>query len=114
MVDIMVSEYQKRRDILVAGLNHIPGIHCQLPQGAFYVFPNIKSLGMSSADLAGYLLEHAGVAVLPGSDFGSNGEGYLRLTYSNSIEHLYRAIDRIREAVIDLARISGNPTAKKQ
>jgi aspartate/methionine/tyrosine aminotransferase len=98
----MVREYQKRRDVIVDGLNAIPGITCQRPQGAFYVFPNIKSFGISSFELAGLLLEKANVAVLPGSDFGKNGEGYLRLTYSNSIENIYKAIRQIKEAVIGL------------
>jgi aspartate aminotransferase len=98
-VDEMVSEYQKRRDAIVDGLNAIPGITCQRPQGAFYVFPNIKSFGISSSEMASYLLENAGVAVLAGSDFGENGEGYLRLTYSNSIENIYKAIHQIEKAV---------------
>jgi aspartate aminotransferase len=98
-VDAMVSEYQKRRDTIVDGLNAIPGVSCRRPQGAFYVFPNIKSFGISSAEMAAYLLEKAGVAVLAGSDFGENGEGYLRLTYSNSIENIKKAIDKIGEAV---------------
>ena len=98
-VDGMVSEYQKRRDIIVNDLNAVPGISCQRPQGAFYVFPNIKSFGISSSELASLLLEKANVAVLAGSDFGKYGEGYLRLTYSNSIENIQKAIGQIREAV---------------
>jgi len=98
-IQAVVSEYQKRRDEIVAGLNTIPGFTCQRPQGAFYVFPNIKSFGISSSAMADLLLEKAGVAVLPGSSFGEYGEGYLRLTYSNSIENILRAIDQIGEAV---------------
>jgi aspartate/methionine/tyrosine aminotransferase len=101
-VDAMVGEYQKRRDTIVGGLNAIPGITCQRPLGAFYVFPNIKSFGISSTEMAGYILEKAGVAVLAGSDFGEYGEGYLRLTYSNSIENIRKAIEQIREAVSKL------------
>jgi aspartate/methionine/tyrosine aminotransferase len=101
-VDVMVNEYQKRRDAIVDGLNAIPGITCQRPQGAFYVFPNIKSFGISSSEMASFLLEKANVAVLPGSDFGENGEGYLRLTYSNSIENIYQAVHQIGEAVSGL------------
>ena len=101
-VDEMVSEYQVRRDVIVDGLNAIPGITCQSPQGAFYVFPNIKSYGMSSSKLAAYLLEQAGVAVLAGSDFGEYGEGYLRLTYSSSIENIHMAIDLIGKAINEL------------
>jgi len=98
-VQAVVSEYQVRRDVIVEGLNAIPGITCQRPQGAFYVFPNIKSFGISSSEMADLLLEKAGVAVLPGSSFGEYGEGYLRLTYSNSIENIQRAIHQIGEAV---------------
>jgi aspartate/methionine/tyrosine aminotransferase len=102
-VDAMVSQYQRRRDLLVDGLNRIPGITCQRPQGAFYVFPNIKALGKSSTELSSHLLEHAGVAVLAGSDFGSYGEGYLRLTYSCSIETIQEALDHIARAITEIA-----------
>ncbi len=98
-VRAVVSEYQRRRDLIVDGLNSIPGVTCQRPQGAFYVFPNIKSYGITSSEMAGYILEKAGVAVLSGSDFGEYGEGYLRLTYSNSIENIKKAIEQIGEAV---------------
>jgi aspartate aminotransferase len=97
--EAMVHEFQARRDAIVAGLNTIPGITCRNPQGAFYVFPNIKSLGLPSVELAGILLEKAGVAVLPGSDFGQHGEGYLRLAYANSLDNIYKAIERIGEVV---------------
>jgi len=102
----MVREYQKRRDIIVDGLNAIPGITCQKPQGAFYVFPNIKSFGKSSSEMADLLLEKAGVAVLPGTAFGEFGEGYLRLTYSNSIENIQKAIQQIGEVVRRLRRVN--------
>jgi aspartate/methionine/tyrosine aminotransferase len=102
-VDAMVIEYQKRRDVIVDGLNSIPRIHCQVPQGAFYVFPNIKLLGKTSTEMANYLLEEAGVAVLSGSDFGEYGEGFLRLTYSNSIENIQEAIENIHRAIIHLS-----------
>jgi aspartate aminotransferase len=101
-VEAMVKEYQLRRDAIVNGLNAIPGFTCQKPLGAFYVFPNIKALGMTSTQMAGYLLEKAGVAVLAGSDFGEYGEGYLRLTYSNSIENINKAVQQIGEAVSKL------------
>jgi aspartate/methionine/tyrosine aminotransferase len=96
MVDVMVAEYQRRRDVIVDGLNAIPGFACQKPQGAFYVFPNITGTGMSSTDLANLILEKAGVALLPGSSFGSYGEGYLRLSYANSIENIQRGLEKIR------------------
>jgi aspartate/methionine/tyrosine aminotransferase len=101
-VGAVVAEYRRRRDALVAGLNLIPGIHCRVPQGAFYVFPNISALGKSSEWLAGYLLEQAGVAVLPGTSFGKQGEGYLRLSFANSLENILQAIERMAEAVARL------------
>jgi aspartate aminotransferase len=88
--------------VLVDGLNAIPGIKCQRPQGAFYVFPNISSFGVSSSEMADLLLEKAGVAVLPGSAFGAYGEGYLRLTYSNSLEHIKAAINQISGVLREL------------
>jgi aspartate aminotransferase len=100
----MVSEFRRRRDFLVSGLNQIPGIHCLLPSGAFYVFPCIKAFGMTSSQIADYLLNDAGVAVLAGTAFGSYGEGYIRLSYANSIENLAKALERIREATARLSR----------
>lgn len=107
-VDAVVVEYQKRRDAIVDGLNAIPGVTCQRPQGAFYVFPNIKSFGISSSEMADLILEKAGVAVLPGSSFGDYGEGYLRLTYSNSIENILRAIQQIGEVLKDVRPLVKN------
>lgn len=101
-VDSVVEEYQRRRNAIVDGLNAIPGVTCQRPQGAFYVFPNFKSFGRTSSELADLLLDNAGVAVLPGSSFGEYGEGYLRLVYSNSIENIELAVDRIRQVVQSL------------
>ncbi len=95
----VVAEYQRRRDVIVDGLNALPGVTCQRPQGAFYVFPNIKSLGMTSTELANYLLDEAGVALLPGSAFGSGGEGYLRLSYANSVENIQRALLQMEKAL---------------
>lgn len=95
----MVAEYQRRRDVIVEGLNAIPGISCQLPLGAFYVFPNIQSLEMTSSEAANWFLEEAGVALLPGSAFGQYGEGYLRLSYANSIENIQRALERMEKTV---------------
>ena len=101
-VEAVRSEYRRRRDLIVAGLNAIPGVTCQTPQGAFYVFPNIKSLDLSSDRLAEILLNRAGVAVLPGTAFGEYGEGYLRLCYSNSTEQIQRALDRMAETLARL------------
>jgi aspartate aminotransferase len=99
-VDSNVAEYQRRRDLIVSGLNSVPGISCQRPQGAFYVFPNIKETGMSSNELANLLLEKAGVALLPGSSFGEYGEGYLRLSYATSIKNIECGLEKI-QAVLE-------------
>lgn len=96
MVEVMVAEYQRRRDVIVDGLNAIPGFMCQRPQGAFYVFPNITGTGMGSTELANLILEKAGVALLPGNSFGGYGEGYLRLSYANSIENIQKGLERIK------------------
>ena len=98
----MVAEFKKRRDLIVDGLNAIPGISCRRPKGAFYVFPNVKKLGMSSAQLADYLLNEAGVAALAGTDFGKYGEGYIRLSYANSMENIEKALKKIEMAVAKL------------
>jgi len=96
MVKVMVSEYQRRRDVIVDRLNGIPGFSCQKPQGAFYVFPNIRGTGMGSDELANLILEKADVALLPGTSFGEFGEGYLRISYANSLENIEKALERIR------------------
>ncbi|NIW45325.1 MAG: aminotransferase class I/II-fold pyridoxal phosphate-dependent enzyme, partial [Gammaproteobacteria bacterium] len=87
---------------LVSGLSSIPGIKCREPKGAFYAFPNISSFGISSDKIAEYLLENAGVALLPGTSFGQFGEGYLRICFANSIENLERALKRISIALDDI------------
>jgi aspartate/methionine/tyrosine aminotransferase len=84
-VNEMVAEFQRRREVMVSGLNSLPGFRCRQPQGAFYAFPNIREIGQSSAELADRLLEEAGVALLPGSAFGAYGEGYLRLSYATGV-----------------------------
>ncbi len=94
-VDAMVAEFHRRRNRLVAGLNALPGVTCTMPTGAFYAFPNITGTGMASGDLANALLEEAGVATLSGTAFGQYGEGYLRLSYANSIEKLEQALERM-------------------
>ena len=98
-VKAVIKEYQHRRDVMVDGLNAIPGFKCLRPQGAFYAFPNIRAFGLTSAELADLILEKANVALLPGSSFGKYGEGYLRLVYSNSITNIQMAIQQIGEAV---------------
>ena len=92
----MVAEFRRRRDVIVAGLNDIPGVSCVEPGGAFYAFPNITGTGMSSAGLAARLLDEAGVAALSGTAFGRYGEGYLRFSYANSVENIQAALDAIR------------------
>ena len=94
----MVAAFERRRDLIVAGLNEIPGITCRTPKGAFYVFPNISGTGMSSKEFADTLLTEHGVAALSGTAFGEHGEGYLRLSYANSEENLRRALVRIAAA----------------
>jgi aspartate aminotransferase len=96
MVEVMVTEYQRRRNAIVDGLNAIPSFTCQKPQGAFYVFPNITGTGMDSTELANLILEKAGVALLPGNSFGEYGEGYLRLSYANSIANIQKGLERIK------------------
>lgn len=92
----MVEEFRRRRDAFVAGLNTIPGFRCPTPQGAFYAFPNIRGTGRKSKQLADDLLYQAGVACLSGTAFGEYGEGYLRLSYANSLDNLLEAVERIR------------------
>ena len=95
-VDKMVAEFHRRRDAIVKGLNRIPCFRCAVPDGAFYVFPNIKETGVSSRDLANMLLNDGGVACLSGTAFGSYGDGYLRFSYANSLENIEEALSRIR------------------
>jgi len=94
-VDHMCSEFKRRRDVFVAGLNKIKGFSCRMPHGAFYVFPNITKTGWKSKPLADALLEQAGVAALAGTAFGAFGEGYLRFSIANSMEHLQQALERV-------------------
>jgi aspartate aminotransferase len=101
-VDVVVAEYQRRRDVLVAALNVIPGVQCRMPRGAFYTFPNVTAFGRTSDWLADYLLDATGVALLPGTAFGAYGEGYLRLCYANSMENIQRALARIADALSKL------------
>jgi len=94
-VDLMRLEFQRRRDMFVAGLNRIKGFSCRTPRGAFYVFPNVTATGWKSKPLADALLEEAGMACLSGTSFGEFGEGYLRFSIANSTENLQRALERI-------------------
>ena len=94
-VAAMVAEFDKRRKVVVEGLNRLPGMSCATPKGAFYAFPNVKRTGWKAKPLASALLEDAGVALIGGPDFGVLGEGYVRVSYANSTENLLRALDRI-------------------
>ena len=94
----MMAAYRKRRDLLVNGLNAISGIQCHLPGGAFYAFPNISSFCLTSEEFADVMLEKANVALLPGSNFGSQGEGFVRMVYASSEERIQTALERITEA----------------
>jgi aspartate aminotransferase len=94
-----VDEFKRRREVIVNGLNKIDGITCKKPRGAFYVFPNVRSFGIQSKKLADQILQDAGVAVLSGTAFGSYGEGYLRLSFANSVENISKAMERIAALV---------------
>jgi aspartate aminotransferase len=105
----MVMEFEKRRNVIVEKLNAIPGITCMIPQGAFYVFPSIAGLRgrkyggrslLTSADLAGYLLDEANVAVIPGGEFGH--DDHIRLSYATSMAKIEEGLHRIREAIMKL------------
>jgi aspartate aminotransferase len=98
----MVHEFRKRRDVFVDGLNAIPGIRCLKPHGAFYLFPNVSSLGLTSKEIADRLLLEAGVAALAGTAFGVHGEGYLRFSFANSLTNIETALERIRSFVARL------------
>ncbi len=104
-VDAMRAEFQRRRDAIVAALNAIPGVRCELPKGAFYAFPNISGTGLSEREMADRLLQEAGVATLAGTAFGEYGAGYLRLSYANSMENLMEATRRIGQFVETLAAV---------
>jgi aspartate/methionine/tyrosine aminotransferase len=102
-VDAMVREFRARRDLIVDGLNAIPGFDCLRPQGAFYVFPDISGTGLSGAELADRLLQEAGVCVLAGTAFGGVGTNHIRISYANSRENLTEALSRIKGFVAQLA-----------
>jgi aspartate aminotransferase len=110
-VDRMVAEFRRRRDVITAGLNGLPGVKCLRPPGAFYAFPNVRTIDPDTGRLQDYLLREAGVAVLSGTAFGAHGEGYLRLSYANSVEAITEALERIRRAV---ARYAPQPGAERR
>jgi len=106
-VEIMLSEFRARRDLIVSGLNELPGVECIAPQGAFYAFPRIAETGHTAGALADLLLEEAGVACLAGTAFGRYGEGHLRFSYANSRENISRALERMGE-VLARAEVRGS------
>src|SRR5476651_511055 len=91
----MIAEFDKRRKVVVEGLNKLPGVSCAIPKGAFYAFPNIKRTGWKAKPLASSLLEDAGVAIIGGPDFGILGEGYVRVSYANSTANILKALERM-------------------
>jgi aspartate aminotransferase len=93
----MVAEFDKRRKVVVEGLNKLPGVSCVVPKGAFYAFPNVKRTGWKAKELANTLLNETGVVTIGGPDFGILGEGYLRLSYANSTENILKALNRMGE-----------------
>lgn len=95
----MAKEYERRREVVIEGLNSIKGIRCIKPEGAFYAFPNVEGLGMNSVKLCKHLLKEVGVAAIPGSAFGPGGEGHLRISFANSMKNLKEAIERIKKFV---------------
>lgn len=96
-VAMMLAEFDRRRKAVVAGLNGLPGVSCIVPKGAFYAFPNVSQTGWKAKKLASALLEEAGIATIGGPDFGVHGEGYIRLSYANSLENIERALGRMGE-----------------
>ena len=102
--DAMRAEFVARRELMVAGLNRIPGVSCVMPHGAFYTFPNVGSFGRTSAEIADHLLYDAGVCGLAGTAFGRHGEGYLRFSYANSRENLSTALERVTDSLAKLER----------
>jgi aminotransferase len=99
----MLREFDRRRHLVHKRLNKIDGFECHRPKGAFYVFPNIKAFGMTSEGFAEFIAKEAGVLTVPGSAFGSCGEGYIRISYAAAYEKLEEALDRIDKAVKKLA-----------
>ncbi|MFW6304236.1 MAG: pyridoxal phosphate-dependent aminotransferase [Candidatus Saliniplasma sp.] len=98
-VDHIMGHFTKRRKAIVEGLNEVPGFSCIYPKGAFYVFPNIKKTSMKSEELANYMIEEAGVCLLPGTAFGEQGEGFLRLSYASSLDEIEEGIRRMKHAM---------------
>ncbi|MBI2789154.1 MAG: pyridoxal phosphate-dependent aminotransferase [Elusimicrobia bacterium] len=105
-VTAMVAEFKRRRDVIVKGLNALPGVTCKTPKAAFYVFPSIKGTGLKSKALSDALLAEAGVACLPGTSFGAMGEGYLRFSYANSVANIETALASMKAALPKLSAVA--------
>jgi len=99
VIGTMMVQFRKRRDLIVKGLNDLPGVHCLTPGGAFYAFPNVAGTGMNGEEFADYMLEEAGVATCPGSFFGPSGTDFVRFSYATSLPEIEEAIGRMREAL---------------
>ncbi|HEY7093459.1 MAG TPA: pyridoxal phosphate-dependent aminotransferase [Ktedonobacterales bacterium] len=99
--EAMVEEFRRRREVIIRGLNAIPKLNAKTPHGAFYAFPNVTETGLTSRQMADLLLNEAGVAALSGTAFGAYGEGYIRLSYANSVEQIEEALDRIRRTLAE-------------
>jgi aspartate aminotransferase len=108
-VDAMLEAFVRRRELVYKGLNDIPGLRCNKPEGAFYAFPNITDTGLTSREYADFLLTQADVAVLPGTSFGEYGEGYIRISFANSEANLEEALSRIRKANATLPALMPDP-----
>jgi len=112
-IDKMVEAFTSRRELVYKGLNEIPGLRCNKPEGAFYAFPNITDTGLDSREYADYLLNNADVAVLPGTSFGEFGEGYIRISFANSEANLTEAMRRIKVANLKLPAVAAEVGATK-
>ncbi|MEO5953006.1 MAG: pyridoxal phosphate-dependent aminotransferase [Chloroflexia bacterium] len=110
-IDHMLDAFAGRRELMYKGLNDLPGIRCNKPEGAFYMFPNITDTGLTSREYADYLLREADVAVLPGTSFGEFGEGYIRISFANSEDNLKQALERIRKVNEKLPAIAAESRA---
>jgi aspartate/methionine/tyrosine aminotransferase len=107
----MVAAFAERRELIVAALNRLPGVSCTRPGGAFYAFPNVTRTGLGAQALQARLLEEAGVATIAGTSFGEFGEGYLRLSYANSLAAIGEAIERIGKLLSSLPDASKTAAA---
>jgi aspartate aminotransferase len=97
--ETMVKEFIRRRDVIVDGLNAIPGFHCLKPDGAFYVFPSVTGTGIPSAEIATYLLNECGIALLDGAAFGASGTGFLRLSYATAMPLIEEGLTKIADGM---------------